>query len=129
VLDRGYIVYAPQAKNECLGVSYETIEKYGLSSAMVAEEMALGALRNSQAAIAVSNTGLAEAEGQAGGSVYFGWALRKGGREQVITEKVRFLESRNEVREAAARYALAKVPIIVDFFGHKNPHADEPEGQ
>ncbi|MCK9246897.1 MAG: nicotinamide-nucleotide amidohydrolase family protein [Anaerolineaceae bacterium] len=116
VLERGYVVYAPRAKNECLGVSYDTIQRYGLSSAKVAEEMALGALRNSQAVIAVSNTGLAEIEGEAGGAVYFGWAMRKGGQEQVITEKVRFLESRNEVREAAARYALAKVPSVADYF-------------
>lgn len=113
ILERGYVVYAPLAKNECLGVSYDTIEKHGLTSAQVAEEMALGALRHSHAALSLSNTGLAEMEDKLGGTVYFGWAMRKAGHEQAMTEKVHFLESRNDVREAAARYALARVPTVL----------------
>lgn len=116
ILDRGYVVYAPQAKYECLGVKVEIVEEYGLSSTVVAQEMAIGALRRSQSVIAVSNTGLAEAEGDMDGRVFFGWAARIGGREHVITEEVQFPGDRNEVRESAARYALDKIAVHMNQF-------------
>lgn len=109
VLDRGYVVYTPEAKHECLGVDYATIEKYGLSSVQVAEEMALGALQRSRASISIANTGIAQAQGPMDGVVYFAWAARAGQHEKVITERVKFAGSRNQVREAAASYALDKV--------------------
>jgi PncC family amidohydrolase len=114
VLDRGFVVYTPQAKHECLGVSYETIEKYGLSSAEVVTEMVLGALENRRHMVAIATTGLAEAEGEMDGVIYFGWAMRGESGASAVTERVKFPGSRNQVREAAARYALEKVPGHVE---------------
>lgn len=114
VFERGYVVYAPEAKNDMLGVSFETIEQYGLTSEPVAREMALGALRDSGSNMAIADTGAAEADNELDGLVCFACALMLDGRERVISETVRFDGSRNEVREAAARYALLNIPTYFD---------------
>lgn len=59
VLESGYVVYSPSAKKRLLGVSAETIERYGLTSEAVAREMALGALRDSDANVVIATTGVA----------------------------------------------------------------------
>ncbi|WP_150301821.1 CinA family protein [Pseudomonas profundi] len=111
VFERGYVVYAPEAKNDCLGVSFETINEHGLTSEPVAREMALGALRNSKSNMAISDTGAAEAEDDdLDGTVCFAWALMLDGREHVISETKQFDGSRNQVRELAAQYGLLKIP-------------------
>jgi nicotinamide-nucleotide amidase len=113
VFERGYVVYAPEAKNDLLGVSFDTIERYGLSSEPVAREMALGALRDSGSRMAIADTGAAEADNELDGIVCFACALELDGRERVVSETVHFEGSRNEVREAAARHALLHIP---DYF-------------
>ncbi|WP_150302747.1 CinA family protein [Pseudomonas saliphila] len=111
VFERGYVVYAPEAKNDCLGVSFATIEEHGLTSEPVAREMALGALRNSESSMAIANTGVAESEDEdLDGTVCFAWALRQHGREHVVSETKQFDGSRNQVRELAAQYGLLKIP-------------------
>lgn len=42
VLDCGFVTYSEQAKQRCLGVDPQTIERFGLTSEEVAREMALG---------------------------------------------------------------------------------------
>ena len=111
VFERGYVVYAPEAKNDCLGVSFATIEEYGLTSEPVASEMALGALRNSESSMAIANTGVAASEDAAmDGTVCFAWALRLNGHDHVVSETKQFDGSRNQVRELAAQYGLLKIP-------------------
>lgn len=111
VFERGYVVYAPVAKNDCLGVSFDTIEKHGLTSEPVAREMALGALRNSGSNMALADTGAAEAEDDdLDGTVCFACALMHDGRERVVSETLKFEGSRNEVRKLAAQHGLLKIP-------------------
>lgn len=112
--ERGYVVYAPEAKNDWLGVSFDTIDKYGLTSEPVAREMALGALRNSGSDMAIADTGAAEADSELDGVVCFACALMIEGREKVISETVKFDGSRNEVRKAAAEYGLLQIPQYFD---------------
>lgn len=114
VFERGYVVYAPEAKNDLLGVSFETIDQYGLTSEPVAREMALGALRRSRSNMVIADTGAAEADNELDGMVCFACAMLLDGRERVISETIRFDGSRNEVREAAARYALLHIPEYFD---------------
>jgi len=114
VFERGYVVYAPGAKNDLLGVQFETIEQYGLTSEPVAREMALGALRRSRSNLSVADTGAAEADNELDGVVCFACALTLDGRERVLSETLRFEGSRNEVREAAARHALRHIPEYFD---------------
>src|ERR1700712_4107015 len=65
VLDRGFVPYFNEAKNQMIGVPMELIECHGAVSEQVAVAMANGALARSRAAIAVSVAGVA---GPGGGS-------------------------------------------------------------
>ena len=76
--DRGFITYSNEAKNEMLGVPMDIIEKHGAVSEEVASAMAEGALKHSNARIAVSVTGIAGPGGGTNekpvGLVWFGLA-------------------------------------------------------
>jgi nicotinamide-nucleotide amidase len=58
LIESGYVVYSPEAKQRLLRVSAETIETFNLTSCEVAREMALGALHDSTANVAVATTGI-----------------------------------------------------------------------
>jgi nicotinamide-nucleotide amidase len=80
VVDRGFVTYSNEAKNELVDVPMGLIERYGAVSEQVAIAMAEGGLQHSRADIAVSVTGVA---GPGGGSadkpvglVHFGCAIR-----------------------------------------------------
>ncbi len=114
-LQVGYVVYSPEAKHHCLGVSKQTIDRFGLTSEEVAREMAAGALERSAASIAIADTGLADAppEGSdvAPGTICFAWAVRiDDGDTRLFSETRHFDGSRNTVRRRAADYALGRVP-------------------
>ena len=113
-MDCGLAVYSPESKNRYLKVSFDTIDRYGLTSEEVAAEMAIGALNRNNASIALSNTGIAgPAPGDDGtpvGTVCFAWAVRRGERAFNYTETRQFDGDRNEVRLAAAHYALERLP-------------------
>lgn len=111
VLDSGFVVYSPKAKNRLLGVSFETIEQFGLTSEEVATEMAVGALNASGAMIAVANTGVADDDQEdEGGTQCYAWALMRGERQVVVSETVRFDGDRVEIRKQAARHGLMQIP-------------------
>ncbi|MBU2532347.1 MAG: CinA family protein, partial [Alphaproteobacteria bacterium] len=59
VVERGFVTYSNEAKNECLGVPAELIIAQGAVSADVARAMAEGAIAHSRAQIAVAVTGVA----------------------------------------------------------------------
>jgi nicotinamide-nucleotide amidase len=63
VLDRGFVVYSNEAKQDLLGVSADVLEAYGAVSAETARAMASGALARSKAQMAVSITGIAGPDG------------------------------------------------------------------
>ena len=65
VFQRGLVTYSNQAKMDELGVSFETLEKYGAVSEETAMEMAEGLRRVSGSDVCVSVTGIA---GPGGGS-------------------------------------------------------------
>ncbi len=112
VLDSGFVVYSPKAKNRMLHVSFETIETFGLTSEEVATEMAIGALNASYADIAVANTGVADgSEEDASGTQCYAFALMQGERQVSISETVRFAGDRVEIRKQAARYGLEQLPV------------------
>ncbi len=78
----GYITYANEAKSKDLGVAPELIEAEGAVSEKVALAMAEGALRKSQADIAVAVTGIAGPTGGSDdkpvGTVWIAIATKKG---------------------------------------------------
>ena len=80
--DRGFITYSNEAKHEMLGVPENIIEGHGAVSAECAEAMAEGALKSSNAGIAISITGIAGPGGGTEekpiGTVFFGYAVNNG---------------------------------------------------
>jgi nicotinamide-nucleotide amidase len=108
VVDRGFVTYTNNAKHQILDVSEETLTVHGAVSEQAAHEMAVGALANSEAQLAVSITGIA---GPGGGSadkpvglVWFGLATADGA---VTTLEKRFGDlGRAKVRAASVETAL-----------------------
>ncbi len=111
VLDSGFVVYSPKAKNRLLRVDFETMESFGLTSEEVAREMAVGALNASVATLAVANTGVADDDQEdAGGTQCYAYALMRGERQVVVSETVQFEGDRVEIRKQAARHGLTQLP-------------------
>ena len=65
--DSGFVVYSNASKQHLLGVTEQTIEQYGAVSEAVVLEMARGALKRSNAQVALAVSGIA---GPGGGSAY-----------------------------------------------------------
>lgn len=110
VVDRGFVTYSNEAKNEAIGVPMDLIDAHGAVSQQVAAAMADGALARSQAAIAIAVTGVA---GPGGGSpekpvglVWFGLA-RTG--SPAVTDHQIFPGSRTDIRAATVAHALKMI--------------------
>lgn len=106
VYEEGHITYSNKAKEKLLGVSHETLEKYGAVSEQTAAEMAAGAAKTADADAALSVTGIA---GPGGGSkekpvglVYIGCCV--GGN--TVVKECRFTGNRDKNRESAVVQAL-----------------------
>jgi len=80
VFERGFVVYSDDAKCELLGIARQDIEQCGAVSREVAIGMAEGALRQSQADVAISITGFAGSAGtgEEEGLVHLACACREG---------------------------------------------------
>ena len=106
IFDRGFVTYTNSAKVEMLGVAKSSLDQFGAVSEEVAREMALGALANSHAAIAVSVTGIAGpggSEHKPEGRVCFGVAAE----DWVSTTTVEFgAIGRGQVRSKSVDHAL-----------------------
>ena len=117
-LDRGFIVYTPEAKNEMLDVSFETIKTFEITSNNVAEEMAIGALKNSKANISLAVTGVAGPSGGTPkipvGTVCMAWAKYEEEKIRVFSEKKWFSGTRNEIRESVVNYMLQKTMLMFE---------------
>jgi nicotinamide-nucleotide amidase len=109
VFDRGFVVYSEDAKCDLLGIAREKVESCGAVSEPVAIEMAQGALRRSQADIAVSITGFAGpgAPDDEEGLVHFACARRGG--ETCHREEHFGKIGRDGVRIAALETALEMI--------------------
>ena len=107
VVERGFVTYSNEAKEESLGVPSALLRKYGAVSEAVARAMADGALRHARAQLAIAVTGIA---GPGGGSaekpvglVYV--ALADG--HNTSSYEYRFGDvGRSQVRLATVREAL-----------------------
>jgi nicotinamide-nucleotide amidase len=108
VVERGFVVYSNEAKQELLGVSAETLEKHGAVSEETARAMAEGALEKSRADVAVSVTGIAGPDGGTAqkpvGLVHFACARR--GAPTVAREERFGAIGREAVRLASVRVGL-----------------------
>jgi nicotinamide-nucleotide amidase len=117
VFDRGFVTYSNAAKTEMLGVPAELIAEHGAVSREVAQAMADGALKHSNADVAVAITGIA---GPSGGSeekpvglVYIAEATRNPMVATVLFELRCGDLGRDAVRQAAVRQALQLVLLAL----------------
>lgn len=105
--DRGFVTYTNEAKQEMLGVSADTLKKFGAVSEQTVREMAAGALKASRAQVSVAVSGVA---GPAGGTpkkpvgtVCIAWC--KAGAEP-SARTYRFQGDRDAVRRQSVIAAL-----------------------
>ena len=108
VVERGFVTYSNEAKNQMLGVPMDLIEQYGAVSEPVARAMAEGAVAHSDADVAVAITGVAGPGGGTAekpvGLVHF--ATAEAGGETIADRQV-FDGDRTAVREQAVLHALS----------------------
>lgn len=106
VLKSGFITYANEAKEELLGVSHDTLEKFGAVSRETAEEMAEGAVKAAHTDVAVAVTGIAGPDGgtkeKPVGLVYIGVNVRG----NVEVREYHFSGSRQKIRESVTAAVL-----------------------
>jgi nicotinamide-nucleotide amidase len=106
----GFVTYSDESKARRLGVSRAVLQRHGAVSQATARAMASGALRRSNAQVAVAVTGIAgpggAVPGKPVGTVWLAWASRKFGAVRVATELRRFRGDRETVRRKTVRAAL-----------------------
>jgi nicotinamide-nucleotide amidase len=111
VLDRGFVTYSNEAKQQLLGVSDDILEAFGAVSPATAWAMAQGAIQHSDADVAVAISGIAGPDGGTAmkpvGTVVFACAHRSQHKETINAEQ-RLLDGkdRSEIRLQATLVAL-----------------------
>ena len=116
VVDRGFVTYTNEAKEEVLGVPHDVLDSHGAVSRETAEAMALGALAHSPAMLSVAITGIA---GPGGGTpakpvglVHFAAAAGDG---RLIHREQRYGDiGRTEVRRRSVLQALAMLRELAE---------------
>lgn len=119
VVDRGFVTYSNEAKQQMLGVPAATLKDHGAVSRQTAEAMARGALGRANADLVVAITGIA---GPGGGSadrpvglVHFAAAARSGA---LIHHEMRFGDiGRELVRQKSVLQALAMLKELAEKHG------------
>jgi nicotinamide-nucleotide amidase len=119
VVDRGFVTYSNEAKQQMLGVPADTIKKYGAVSRDTAEAMARGALGAGNADLVVAITGIA---GPGGGNadrpvglVHFAAASRDGA---LTRAEMRYGDiGRSAVRQKSVLQALMMLKELAEKRG------------
>jgi nicotinamide-nucleotide amidase len=106
----GFVTYSDAAKMRQLGVPRAVLKAHGAVSEATVRAMAAGALRRSGAQIAVAVTGIAgpggAVAGKPVGTVWLGWATRRGRTIRISTQLQHFRGDREAVRRKTVRAAL-----------------------
>ena len=126
--ERGFVSYSNEAKHDMLGVPKALIEQHGAVSEAVAQAMVLGALKKSQAQVALAVTGIAGPTGGSQakpvGTVCFAWGLPTDGGPTIGAETVwvKVQTCHFEGDRAAVRLALSAEALLT-----KSPAASRTE--
>lgn len=113
VFGGSFVVYAPTAKTDLVGVDADLIAQNGVVSEEVAKAMASGACERIGAQVGVGITGYAGPDGGDGkpaGTVCFGFCVN--GETSAQTEC--FTGDRNAVRRKAATFALRHTLLLLN---------------
>jgi nicotinamide-nucleotide amidase len=112
--DRGFVTYSNASKMALLDIPASALEAHGAVSRETAAAMSTGALRHSDAQVALSTTGIAGPDGgtpdKPVGTVCFGWVLG----EKLMTERVQFSGDRHAVRTQSIEHALRGLLVFLD---------------
>jgi nicotinamide-nucleotide amidase len=105
-LKEGFVTYSNEAKMKNLGVSSETLNKYGAVSAQTAEEMVRGVAKAAGSSAAIATTGIA---GPGGGTpekpvglVYIACLVK----DKVTVKELRLRGNRMKIRDQSVIHAL-----------------------
>ena len=119
--DRGFVTYSNQAKCDMLGVPHDILARFGAVSEATVREMVDGALRHSQAQVALSVSGIAGPGGgtveKPVGMVWFAWGIRDGASFARLHQ---LAGNRAEIRTQAVRIALQGV---IELLGRRTEFA------
>lgn len=123
MLDRGFVTYSNQAKQEMLAVPESTLRTHGAVSRATAEAMAKGALTHAPVDLAVSVTGIAGPSGDEGGKpvglVHFAAASRSG---RLIHREKRFGDpGRAEIRKRSVLEAFRMLHELAEQEPSRGP--------
>ncbi len=114
--DRGFVTYSNNAKVQMLGVNPQTLVEYGAVSAEVAQQMAAGALTNSEADWAIAVTGIAGPDGGSEekpvGTVYIAWQNKTGFSK---VERLSLSGGRHRIRKHAVINVLDKLLAFLEY--------------
>jgi nicotinamide-nucleotide amidase len=107
IFECGFVTYSNNSKIELLSINKDTLNSYGAVSEEVAGEMAVGAINNSKASLAISITGIAGPGGsnvKPEGMVCFSIAFEN---EIKLTETKKWgTLGRNIIRQKATLHGL-----------------------
>ena len=105
VINQSFVTYANEAKEQCIGVTRETLSSYGAVSKQTAGEMARGAAKAANASISISITGIAGPLGgtpeKPVGTVYLSCYYK----ENTHTILLSGIGSRDEIRNQTVQMA------------------------
>lgn len=117
-LDRSFVTYSNQAKQDLLGVGSPTLQAHGAVSEAVVREMALGALANSPSQVAVAVSGIAGPGGGTAekpvGTVWLAWCIKG---QAPVMRRACFAGDREAVRRQTVELALQVLLELVDAHG------------
>jgi nicotinamide-nucleotide amidase len=106
----GFVTYSNESKTLRLGVPRSVLRNDGAVSEATVLAMAAGALRRTGAHLAVAVTGIAgpggAVPGKPVGTVWLGWAVRRGRAIRVAVQLQHFRGGRDAVRRKTVRAAL-----------------------
>jgi len=125
MLDRGFITYSNQSKQDMVGVSAATLDKHGAVSRETAEEMARGATAHAPVDLAVSVTGVAGPDGGSAekpvGLVHFAVASRSG---RLVHAEKRFGDiGRAEIRKQSVLQAFRMLHDLAEGESARPPRS------
>ncbi len=113
VFGQGFVTYSNKAKKKLIGVSKNTLKKYGAVSKQTAKEMAEGVSVTTGSDIGIGITGIAGPDGgteeKPVGLVYIGCCVK----EKVTVKEYHFVGDRNDIRENSVMAALSLLRMLI----------------
>lgn len=112
--ERGFVTYSNLSKQQMLGVRETTLIQHGAVSEMTVREMVAGALKHSDAQVALAVSGIAGPDGgtpdKPVGTVWFAWGMKNG---ETLAQRYQISGNRDEVRAQSVQIALQGVVNIL----------------